>query len=295
MLLIVLLLIVMLCIILYIYHNSLKEQFTDIPIYQLFNDYIVFHSAFYDIWNKSIITSYGINQPSSSKSSTPPIPTNEQMNQFVKNLAIDKTFPPGANPLEQIKLVTDTIIDDPKKIQQYDEDLNTMMKYIPKDASIFINAYNWMNNGLEESHKSMDAALSGVQGFSDIEGFDSVANQLATCDELKKSEDGKSRVQNEKELIGRIQKILNDETLKKAIKLNKVLVDKSEQIKKDAQSGKLLGTFNTPPSSNIFVVPDAKLDKLKRDNPDQYNNYKQNYKQLFDIQSMNEQINATLH
>jgi hypothetical protein len=278
-----------------VYLNYQQEGFETsitIPVYDLWNNYVIFHTEFYKIWNTSLITSYSINQPRDPSVSTPPIPTNDQLNTFVKKLGMDKEkeFPPGANPLEEIKSFKDKTLSALKEIEQYDDNLRIMIKYVPEDASIFINAYDWMNNALEESHKSMKAALSGKS----VDGFDTIADQLAKCDQLKKTEDGKTRAQNEIELIKRITKIMNDEILQNAIKRNKELVDKSKKIKSDAESGALVGAFNTPDSSNTFVVPDAKLDKLKREDPKSYNNYKQNYKQLFDIQSMNEQINASL-
>jgi hypothetical protein len=81
------------------------------------------------------------------------------------------------------------------------------------------------------------------------------------------------------------------------MKENKRLVEKSEQIQKQAQSGELLSQFSLPKEiSTPLVAPPggSRLSELEKNDPAKYKSLQQQGGSMFALKGLMEQINRTL-
>lgn len=277
----------------------MKEGFQDTPLNPLFLEeykkFSGFYNAFMKNWEKAIVTSVQLDKPAPTESaSSPPPPSRNELNEYITILSKKKdiVYPVLTDPL-------------PPTIAS-----SSLVQYkgiIPVDSTPFLRAIEWMNQQLSESQKDLGPALKG-EGFR-VEGFDNnTCQDLSQCfannPELvaqllkaQKDAEEKERVSLQEELLIRLKKINGDVTLQNAFKQNQELIQKSENIQKQAQSGDLLSQLDIPsePSVSYELPPGANaLNDLEKNDPAKYKEYSQKYKQLMDMKSLMSQINGNL-
>ena len=277
----------------------MKEGFQDVPLNPLFLEeytkFSGFYNAFMKNWEKAIVTSVQLEKPAPTESaSSPPPPSRNELNEYITILSRKKDIP--------YPLLTDPL---PSTITS-----SSLVQYksiIPMDSTPYLRAIEWMNQQLSESQKDLGPALKG-EGFR-VEGFDNnMCQDLSQCfannPELvaqlvkaQKDAEEKERVSLQEELLIRLKKINGDQMLQNAFKQNQELIQKSENIQKQAQSGELLSQLDIPsePSVPYQLPPGANaLNDLEKNDPAKYKEYSQKYKQFMDMKSLMSQINGNL-
>jgi hypothetical protein len=170
--------------------------------------------------------------------------------------------------------------------------LKEVAETLPSDAQPYINALDWMNAQMEKSHGNLDKALTGNY-LKTKEGFMSEqCKQVLQCEEESKG----GYVETIKKKLDAF--FTNKDVLQQSLQKNQQLIEKSKDIQRQAQSGELVKKVNVPDShyyAPVQMPPGSNnLQQMKQNNPQQYNNYKQNYSQWYQIKSLNEQINNSL-
>lgn len=283
----------------------MKEGFQDVPLNPLlleeYKKFSGFYNAFMKNWEKAIVTSVQLDKPAPTESaSSPPPPSRNELNEYITILSKKKdiAYPLLTDPLPS------TIIS--SSLVQY-------KSIIPMDSTPYLSAIEWMNQQLSESQKDLGPALKG-EGFRGstsfyVEGFDNnkcqdlsqcFANNPELVAQLLKAQkdaEEKERVSLQEELLIRLKKINGDATLQTAFKQNQELIQKSENIQRQAQSGELLSQLDIPsePSVPYELPPGANaLNDLEKNDPAKYKEYSQKYKQFMDMKSLMSQINGNL-
>lgn len=294
-LLVVILFILLLLIPLFMIH----EEFENVPLNPVFIEqyqkFIEFYNSFMKNWEKAIITSVQLEKPAPSESSSSPSPpSRNELNEYITILSKkkDNPFPQIADPL-------------PSTVSS-----NALVQYkniIPVDSAPYLHALEWMNQQISDSQKDLGPALKG-EGFR-VEGFDNnMCQDLSQCfannPELvaqllkaQKDAEEKQSLSLQEELLVRLKKINEDKTLQNALKQNQELVQKSENIQKQAQSGELLSQLNIPSEQSVpYQLPPGAnaLNDLEKNDPAKYKEYNKNYKQLIDMKTLMNQINGNL-
>jgi hypothetical protein len=128
-----------------------------------------------------------------------------------------------------------------------------------------------------------------------------VQEAFATCDEIAKCMDARDQAKQasqEQELVRRLTTFQNP-ALQTAMKENKRLVEKSEQIQKQAQSGELLSKFSLPTAKETsvpLIAPEggSRLSELQKSDPAKYKSIQQQGGSMFALKGLMEQINRTI-
>jgi hypothetical protein len=108
--------------------------------------------------------------------------------------------------------------------------------------------------------------------------------------------DQAKQASQEQELIRRLATFQNP-ALQAAMKENKRLVGRSEQIQKQAQSGELLSQFSLPKEISVpLIAPEggSKLSELQKNDPAKYKSLQQQGGSMFALKGLMEQINRTI-
>jgi hypothetical protein len=297
--LLVLLCLLFILIVLYLFSTIGVEGFQDTNstnVSQQYSSFLDFYNGFCSSWQQAISSSVAseipqqpLTNPSqvSNNSSAPPIST-EQMNQYINTLSQQLSQPlPSVCTSLPSSITTDTL---PQIIAQ-----------IPTDIQPYINALNWMNQQMAKSHSNLGLALQGkpIEAFQDSDSdCDAISICLANNPSLASQITQQSWEQLEQQLLTAIQPFLSNSELLQAYELNQQLVQKSQDIQNQAQSGELINQINVPGGNTVssYTIPDGgnALQQLSQNNPQRYNELKQNYGQWFQIKSLMEQINSTL-
>jgi len=276
------------------------EGFKDIALnpetIQQYNNFVGFYNQFCTNWNKgitSLVASETPQQPLTDPSqvsqvSSPSIST-EQKNQYIKQLS--QTLQQGLPPIcQQLPTTLDS------------SNLAQVIQEVPSDTKPFVNALNWMNSNLEKSHANLGNALQGQP----IEGFKDSCQNISQCllnnpelvQKLAIDISEQNDVEQEKQLMAKIGPFLNTADLSRAFQDNIVLMEKSQEIQNQAQSGELVNQINVPGGNTVTQYqkpPGANnMNDMKQNNPDRYNELKQNYSQWFTLKGMLDNINANL-
>lgn len=296
----IIILVILLILLFFISLFLMKEDFQDVPLNPLFLEeykkFSGFYNSFMKNWEKAIVTSVQLEKPAPTESaSSPPPPSRNELNEYITIISKkkDTSFPLLTDPLPST--ITSSLVMQYKGI-------------IPVDSTPYLRALEWMNQQISESQKGLGSALKG-EGFR-VEGFDNnMCQDLSQCfannpelvAQLLKAQKDAEEKQNlslQEELLIRLKKINGDAALQKALKENQELVQKSENIQKQAQSGELLSQLNIPsePSVSYQLPPGANaLNDLEKNDPTKYKEYSQKYKQLMDMKTLMNQINGGLH
>jgi hypothetical protein len=253
--------------------------------YQTFLD---FYTNFCVSWNKAIVTLSVSNTPQQplkspsdvSTSGNAPEPSNEDLMLNIRLL--EKQL---GQPLPS------TCVDFPQTITK--ENIDSIISIFPSDSVPYMNALTWMNKHMSDAHDSLNKALT----TNPLEGFESQEISL-DCKNIEKCTK-ENETQKQKELIQLINNFFsNKDQLSQLMEENTKLVEKSNKIQQQAQSGELYKQVNVKDTSYYSkpTMPEGgdNLKKLQNTNPQRYDELKQNYSQWFNIKTMIEQINNTI-
>lgn len=307
------------CIIMYtLFFSCIKEGFEDTNTNdtndtnenkEKYKKFSVFYNTFLDTWEKTIVTSIGLDKPQEASQESPkkPIsslkpdtPTRTEINQYINKLS--KTLgplPPLTDPLPER---TDF------------KDVSTIMPLIPKDPKPFQNALDWVNSKIEESHEKLKSSLKGEHFMNFDMNFESFTTQfdtlekfvendtndtcqkIANCPQVEKCMKQKQMV-DKKTFFTLLDTFLTNEPLMKASEKNETLMAESKKIENQAKSGDLLSKLDLPSDTVTYELPKGsdKLSKMKNSDPEKYKKLKSDSGSLFDLKQMFEQINSTLH
>ena len=299
------LLIILVVLRLFVHNNN--EGFQDVELnpetIQGYNNFLSFYNPFCTSWDKAITSSAAseipqqpLTSPSqvsdSGSGSAPPI-TEDQKNQYIRQLSQEKNqeFPPICTQL-------------PTNLDS--SNLAQVIQQVPNSIQPFINALNWMNTQLQKAQDNLGSALQGqppkTEGFEDCQD---VAQCLLNNPELLQElaigiaeQNALPIVQQQEQLMIKIAPFFGTPLLSQALGLNTMLMEKAKEIQNQAQSGELVNQINVPGGNTIskYLKPAGanNMIDMKQNNPDRYNELKQNYSQWFSIKSMIDQINSTL-
>lgn len=279
------------------------EGFQDIPLnpvtIQGYKNFLSFYNPFCAAWKKAIVSSVAsetpqqpLTDPSQVQSSSAPDISDADMNSYITKLSkqLSQSLPPICTTLP------DTV--DSSNITQ-------ILTQVPTDIQPYTNALNWMNSQLQKSQSNLGSALQGKP----TEGFDDMCQDMSQClannpqliqqiaIELSQQNDNKL-VQEQEQLMTALSPFFNTPELSQAFGQNTILMEKAQEIQNQAQSGELVNQVNVPGgnSETKYQKPEGadNLKNIQQNDPNKYNQLKQNYSQWFTLKSMLDQINATL-
>jgi hypothetical protein len=294
---ILLLLIVTLIIIKVVFNCFLKtnESFAN-GLEQQYEQFVQFYNPFMTQWQQALQTYVASNQtqqPLTSPSQVSQINPNQQPNQANLNQAVQEL---SSNNGETYPSLQSYIF--PDKLPQQDPDkMLGISQNIPTDSQPYINALNWMNSNLDKSHGNLKKALQGNYTPSNDEGF--ISEQCSAIQRCQQEEQQEKVEQAINIIQQKLQSFFsNQNELLTAWTKNQELVNKSKEIQNQAQSGELLKQVNVndPHYYAPYKMPSGadNLKNIQQNNPQRYNELKQNYSQMFQIKSLLDQINGTL-
>lgn len=271
----------------------------DIVRPEIMRDYeafAVFYQPFLINWEKAIMTSYGLQKPQPSleqvSTQTFSAASRTELNAYIAKVSQEKGV--------ALPSLTEAL---PNTIAQ--PTLPLLLTLVPTDSTPYLNALQWMNTQLATAQQGL-ASMKPVEGFiwarmkglPQHEGFE--LEPFATCDDIAKCMDARDQAKQasqEQELIRRLRSFQSP-ALQTAMKENKRLVGKSEQIQKQAQSGELLSQFSLPtgpPSPPLIAPPGgSRLSEVKENDPAKYKSLQQQGGSMFALKGLMEQINRTL-
>jgi hypothetical protein len=272
---------------------------------QGYKNFLAFYNPFCANWQKAIVSSIAADTPqepltspsqvSDSGSGGAATPSSADMNTYINQLSqqLGQPLPPVCTTM-------------PDSVDS--TNIGQIIPLIPTDTTPFINALNWMNKQLEKAHSGLGTALQG--GKPQTEGFDDATCQnMATClandpaliaqlaQELA-GQNAQAVVQQEQQLMAAMIPFLSTQALSEAFGQNTLLIQKSQDIQNQAQSGQLVNQINVPGGNTraTYTKPDGSdnLAQMEKNNPDRAAELKANYGQWYAIKQLTDQINATL-
>lgn len=284
---------------------------------EYYNKFLLFYNPFCINWQKAIKSSVALElpqqpltDPSQVYSSSASNISDDDMNKYITELSHQLSY-----SLPPICKARPSTIDS--------DSLPIIVKQIPTSIEPYIAALNWMNSQLENSQKNLGSALQGKsptianESFDNfIENFDnseSMCHNIASCiannpelvkqlaselSEQQEKQDKEQQEQQEEILIKLITPFITTPTLSQAFKQNITLVQKSQKIQDQAQSGELVNKINVADESTSapYQMPKGanNLIDIKQNNPSRYNEIQQKYGPWVSIKNTLDQINAKL-
>lgn len=293
------LLLILLILRLFVVKEGFENQSLNDTTIQEYNNFLTFYNSFCANWKKAIISSVASEIPQ-QPAKDPANPTvggapdisESQMNNYITNLS--NTL---GNSLPPICISLPTTINSSNIVK--------ITGIIPSDVQPFINALNWMNPQIKKSQANLGSALKG----NTTESFEDICKNIASCLEkdpkfiqqvaVEISEKNDQQIINEQQkLLEAINPFLTNSELSELFEENKLLIENAQKIQDQAQSGELENQIDVPGGRTIakYQMPDGvnKLNDMKQNNPDRYNELKQNYSQWTDLKEMLDNINANL-
>jgi hypothetical protein len=295
------------------YKCPLSEGFSDTAITTIpaeveskYKQFIDFYTKFCPAWQNAMQSSVALDtpqQPLTSPSQVKDIQQQQQQtpqdmqqeNQYIQKLSLQlgkplpnictATFPSDALSAQSNQVLKAELVS-----------LKEIAETLPSDAQPYINALDWMNTQMEKSHGNLDKALTG-NFLKTNEGFVSEqCKQVLQCEDESQKETTQIYVETIKKKLDAF--FTNKDVVQQSLQKNQQLIEKSKDIQRQAQSGELIKKVNIPDAhyyAPVQMPPGSNnLQQMKENNPQQYNNYKQNYSQWYQIKSLNEQINNSL-
>jgi len=256
--------------------------------------FAAFYKPFLVNWEKAIVTSYELQKPQILEQGTQVLSAapRAELNAYITKISQEKgvTLPSLTEAL-------------PETIAQ--PTLSLLLTLVPTDSTPYLNALTWMNTQLSTAQQGLSSMMKPVEGFiwarmkglPRHEGFEIEA--FATCDDIAKCMDARDQAKQasqEQELIRRLATFQNP-ALQIAMKENRRLVGKAEQIQKHAQSGQLLSQFSLPKDSSApLIAPEggSRLSELQKNDPAKYKSLQQQGGSMFALKGLMEQINRTI-
>jgi hypothetical protein len=283
---------------LFIVKEGFQTTELDPNFLQNYGTFVSFYNQFQTNWQKAIISSIAADTDQTpvtsakeiNPNSQPAPPSQTQMNLYIANLSQQL-----GQPLPEVT--------DPLPLQVSAADLPQVMSSIPKDTQPYQNALNWMNQQLQKSQANLGTALQGqpIETFEDMcqDLSQCIANNPQIAQQIAQQQQQQQQ-QQQKNLTGQISTLINNfnmnNTLQDTLQTNNTLVQQSQDIQNKAQSGELFNQISTPTSQTTYTLPPNAnaLSSLQQNNPQQYNNLKQNYGKLFGLKQLYDQINSNL-
>jgi hypothetical protein len=163
-----------------------------------------------------------------------------------------------------------------------------------------------MNMKLVKAHDDMDKALRG-EPIS--EGFQESCNDIANCiknnpeliakiGQASANASAKASQEQQMNLLQRIQRFTSDTALIQQAAINKQLVQKSQEIQRQAESGEIVNQINVPGGNSEikYTMPPGsdKFELLSKSDPERYNEIKTSFSGLASLKQMLDQINSNL-
>ena len=273
----------------------------DPKVAQEYDAFTKFFNQFQTNWEKAVISSIAsdapqqpLTSPSQIQSSqTPPEPSDSEKAEYVKILSVKEgtVFPQILSPLPNTLT--------PANISQ-------IIQQIPTDTTPYSNALEYMNGNLMKGHANLDKAL---QGGTLTEGFQESCSDVAQCiqnnpaliaqiAQASAAASAQNLQAQEAQLIQKLQNFTKNTQLSDQITLNQQLVDKSQDIQNQAQSGALINRINVPGGNTVAkydLPPGADtLKQMQKNDPEKYKQLKNNFSTWASLKELLEQINGNL-
>ncbi len=269
----------------------------DTQLTQKYNMFLDFYTAFCASWDKAITTTIAYNTPQQPLSSPSQVSSIQASQPSQQDMSLEIRLLEKQLGME----LPSTCIEYPQKIT--DTNITDIINNIPSDSTPYINALQWMNKTMANSHSNLQSALNGniVEKFVDN-------TQSSKCDNveecIKNNPDIINKIQkqnihqNKLQLLTKLENFMKGTQLQSLQKENTELVAKSQKIQEQAQSGELFKQVNIQDNTYYSqpTMPEGgnNLATMQKNNPQRYNELKQNYSQWFNIKSLMEQINSNL-
>lgn len=289
-----------------LFQNQPTNTEIDPKVAQDYGSFLKFFNQFQINWEKAVVSSIASDTPQQPLTSpsqvltsqTPQEPTESEKAEYVKILSAKEglQFPQILSPLPNILTPTN---------------ISQVIQQIPTDTTPYSNALEYMNSNLMKAHANLDKALKGgslTEGFQEscsdvakcIENNPALLSEIGQAASAASAQQAAKNIQvQETELLKRIQNFTTNSTLKQQAELNQQLVEKSQDIQNQAQSGELINKIKVPGGNTIAkydLPPGADtLKQMKNSNPDRYNVLKTNFSNWASLKEMIEQINSNLN
>jgi hypothetical protein len=257
-----------------------------------------YYNWFMTTWEKAIMSAFvsalpqtPLDNPDQVTAEGAPKPSQNDMNLYIVELA--KQI---GDPLPPVTVLF------PEKINA--TTLPEVIKMIPDDSKLYINALEWMNEQLEKSQKDLGSALQGGPIQRPVEKFQNKCDDISNClmnnpeflsklaEAQKKSGQDQIR-QYEQLMIARIAKFFSNNKLNSITQKSLVLLKKAEDIQKKAESGQLVNDINIP-GGRSKAKYDTSGKKLSDMSVDERKKLQKDSAQWYAIKGLIDQINATL-
>lgn len=304
---------ILIIIIWYVIYYNVPEGFDEPPIdpnvEKKYQQFIGFYNPFLVDWQKAIITSIGLDTPvkelttpNDTSSTTFKAPTRTEMNNHIQQLEkkINKSLPLITDPLPTT--LTPAIMSDISR-------KNIM------DPEMYQHALGYMVKNQEDAETQMNAMKKQPEGFDPInlywntEGFDSCDNYkkcmtdpevIDAIAEAQANQQAKLQQKRQNAFENKLDKFNTDKSVKELSTRNKEFLQKAEEIQEKAKNGTLLNDFDVSmgdtSSLDHFIKPQGiyKLEDMKRNDPQQYQEYEKNNTQLMSMAGLLNNISNTL-
>ena len=272
----------------YIYQTEgFEDQPTDPKVEEKYQKFISFYNPFLADWEKAIVTSIGLDtpvkpltDPSQTSSATLKAPTRLEMNNYIKKLekSTEKQLPVITDPLPTP--LTPAII-------------SNIKNHISMDPIPYQNALQIMVKSQEDAQNQLNEMKKSPEGFDPINLYQ-YTEAFETCDDYKKcmtdpdtidaiaeaQSEQQARLQKKRqnEFEKKLDKFNTDKSISELNAKNQEYMKKAEEIQNQAKSGELLNQMNlsnNDTSLDHFIKPQGvyKLEKMKKENPQQYAEY----------------------
>jgi hypothetical protein len=277
----------------------------DPKVAQEYDAFIKFFNQFQTNWEKAVVSSIAsdtpqqpLTSPSQVQSSqTPPEPSESEKAEYVKTLSAKEgtVFPQILPPLPNTLT--------PTNIQQ-------VIQQIPTDTTPYSNALEYMNNNLMKAHANLGSALQGgslTEGFQEscsdvtqcIQNNPTLIAQIGQAAATAAAQQFSQNLQSqEAQLLQKLQNFTKNTQLSDQIKQNQQLVEKSQDIQNQAQSGALINSINVPGGNTVAkydLPPGADtLKQMQQNDPERYKQLKNNFSNWASLKELLEQINSNL-
>lgn len=289
--------------------EGFDEQPIDPKVEKKYQQFVGFYNPFLVDWEKAIVTSIGLDtpvkeltNPNETSSNTFKAPTRTEMNNHIQNLEkkLNKPLPLITDPLPTT--LTSTVMSDIARKNLMDPD-------------IYQNALGYMVKNQEDAEKQMNEMKKPPEGFDpinpywNVEGFDSCDNYkkcmtdpevINAIAEAQANQQAKLQQQRQNAFENKLDKFNTDKSVKELSARNKEFLQKAEEIQEKAKNGTLLNDFDVSlgdtSSLDHFIRPQGvyKLEDMKKNNPQQYEEYEKNNTQLMSVAGLLNNISNTL-
>ena len=226
------------------------------PLQSDYQSLVSFYQSFMNIWEQAItasirmsITQAPLSSPKDTVSaSSPPPPSEDQLNQHIPQMEQEGGHPPLYFPRITTlpeKLTPETL---PAILAIFVPLAGTPAAY-DRTFDSFNHAMQYVNDNLSGVKQSLDNALKGSEGF--YAGCECSPEMIANAIQAQQKQEVEDQV-------GQIRNILNafkqNGSLQTNLSKNKALVAEMNDIKNKAQSGELLNSYQAPPDTTPSPV-----------------------------------------